>query len=74
MSTVELRRKIKRQVDGLPSGQLRSAADFIDYLGKKNGAPSSEKDPRIIRMRRRIRQADAAEAGGKLISWERSNR
>ena len=74
MSTVELRRKIKRQVDGFPSGQLRSAADFIDYLGNKNGAPSSQKDPRIIRMRRRIRQAEAAEAAGKLIPWEKLKR
>jgi hypothetical protein len=31
----------------------------------------SKVNPRIARMRRRIRQADAAKAAGKLIYWER---
>jgi hypothetical protein len=74
MSTLELRRKIKRQLDVLPKDKLRSAADFIDYLGKGNGARSPEKDPRIARMRRRIRRAEAAVAAGKLIPWEQLKR
>jgi hypothetical protein len=74
MSTMELRRKIKRQLDDLPLDRLQTAADFIDYLGKKNGGESPGSDRRIARMRLRIRQTDAAEAAGKLIPWELSKR
>jgi hypothetical protein len=74
MSTIELRRKIKKQLDDLPLDRLQSAANFIDFLGKKNSNGFSQSDPRIARMRLRIRQADAAEAASKLISWEKPKR
>ena len=74
MSAVELRRKIKRQLDDLPMDRLRTAADFIDFLEKKNGSRSLENDPRIARMRLRIRQAEKAEAAGKLIPLEKLRR
>jgi hypothetical protein len=74
MSTIELRRKLKKQLDDLPLDRLQSAADFIDFLGKKNGNGASEIDPRIARMRLRIRQAETAEAAGKLIPWQKSKR
>jgi hypothetical protein len=74
MSTVKLRQKLKKQLDDLPLDRLQSAADFIDFLGQKNGNGASENDPRIARMRLRIRQADAAEAAGKLIPWPKPKR
>jgi hypothetical protein len=74
MSTTKLRRKIKKQLDDLPSDRLQSAADFIDFLGRKNGNGASESDPRIARMRLRIRQAEAAEAAGKLVPWQKQKR
>jgi hypothetical protein len=74
MSTVKLRRKIEKQLDDLPLDRLQSAADFIDFLGKKNGNRSSDGDPRIARMRLRIRQAESAIAAGKLVPWQKLKR
>ncbi|MGD0463039.1 MAG: hypothetical protein ABSB74_11195 [Tepidisphaeraceae bacterium] len=74
MSTIELRRKIKKQLDDLPLDRLQPAAEFIDFLGKKNGNRSSDSDPRIARMRLRIRQAKAAIAAGKLVPWQKLKR
>ena len=73
VSTLELRRKTKKQLDHLSVDRLQSAADFIDFLDKKHGN-GSERDPRIARMRLRIREADEAEAAGKLIPWDKLKR
>ena len=74
MSTTDLRRKIKQQVDVLPTDRLRSAADFIEYLGQVAAQPANHAGRKIARMRRAVRAAKAAEAAGALIPWEKLRR
>lgn len=74
MSTTELRRQIKKNVDSLPPDHLASVADFVAFVGRQRIAQGSETDPRIDRLRDRIRQADAEEAAGKLIPLEKLRR
>jgi hypothetical protein len=74
MSTVQLRRKIKKQIDTLQPERLQSAADYISFLGEKQNGKKLSTDPRIFRMRQRIREADEAEAAGKLIPLEKLRR
>ncbi len=35
MSTVELRRKIKKAVDQLPPKRLESLSDFVEFLNRR---------------------------------------
>jgi hypothetical protein len=75
MSTTELRRLVKKQVDTLQPERLQSAADYLSFLSKqRNGNKNETIDPRIARMRQRIREADEAEAAGKLIPLEKLRR
>jgi hypothetical protein len=59
MSTVELRRKIKRQVDLLPPKRLESLADYIQFL---NRPPVTE----------RVAAAEKAIAAGKGVNWRKA--
>lgn len=62
MSTVELRREIKKVVDKLPPARLESLADYVDFLTR----PGLDK---------RLAAAEKAIASGKGINWRnvRSN-
>jgi len=61
MSTVELRREIKKAVDKLPPGRLESLADYVDFLIR----PSLDK---------RLAAAEKAIASGKGVSWRKVRR
>ena len=58
MSTVELRRRIKKAVDQLPPRQLASLSDYVHFL---NQAP----------MSRRLAIAQRAIASGKGVNWRK---
>jgi hypothetical protein len=58
MSTVELRREIKKVVDRLPAERLASLADFVDFL---NRPP----------LARRVKDAEKAIVAGKGVSWRK---
>ena len=58
MSTVELRRKIKKAVDKLPPKRLESLADYVQFL---NRPPLME----------RLAAAQKAIAAGKGVNWRR---
>jgi hypothetical protein len=58
MSTVELRRKIKKAVDQLPPRQLESLSDYVQFL---NWPPLS----------RRLAVARKAILSGKGVNWRR---
>jgi hypothetical protein len=58
MSTVELRRKIKKAVDQLPPKRLESLSDYVQFL---NRPPLNE----------RLAAADKAIAAGKGVNWRK---
>lgn len=58
MSTVELRRKIKKAVDRLPPERLASLADYVSLLSRPN-------------LVRRIASAEKAIAAGKGVEWRK---
>ena len=58
MSTVELRRKIKKQIDRLPPARLASLADYVQFL---NRPPLTE----------RLAAAEKAIESGKGVDWRK---
>ena len=62
MSTMELRRLAKRNIDALPSERLRSVVDFIGYL-----CSETEKAPTRTSLAARMAQAKDDVAAGKLV-------
>ena len=58
MSTVELRRRIKRVIDRLPPQRLESVADYVAFLDR----------PPIVSL---IATAEKALAAGKGIDWRK---
>jgi hypothetical protein len=58
MSTVQLRREIKKAVDKLPPARLASLADYVHYLTR----PALEQ---------RIADAERAVAAGKGVNWRK---
>ncbi|HEY8750647.1 MAG TPA: hypothetical protein VIM11_21865 [Tepidisphaeraceae bacterium] len=56
MSTIELRRAIKKAVDQLPAERLESVADFVSFLTR----PS---------LAQRIQAAEKAIKSGKGVNW-----
>ena len=61
MSTIELRRRIKKEIDRLPPKQLASLADYVGFL---NRPPLDE----------RLIAAEKAIASGRGISWRKVRR
>ncbi len=59
MSTVELRRKIKKAVDRVPPKRLESLADYIEFLNR----------PPLIE---RLQSAERAIASGKGTNWRKA--
>jgi hypothetical protein len=58
MSTVELRREIKKAVDRLPPARLESLADYVDFLTRPE-------------LQKRLAAAEKAIASGKGVNWRR---
>lgn len=58
MSTVQLRREIKKAIDQLPPERLQSVADYVYSL---NRPP----------LDRRLRDAEKAIASGKGVKWRK---
>ncbi len=58
MSTVELRRRIKRAIDRIPPKRLESLADYVAFLNR----PS---------LAERLNNAEKAIKSGKGIRWRR---
>jgi hypothetical protein len=56
MSTGELRREIKKAVDRVPTERLESLAEYVQFLSR----PS---------LKRRLKDAEEAIAGGKGVNW-----
>jgi hypothetical protein len=58
MSTIELRREIKKAVDRMPVDRLPSLADFVDFLTRPV-------------LAERIAAAEKAIATGKGVNWRK---
>lgn len=58
MSTIELRRQIKKAIDKLPPKRLASLADYVHFL---NNPPLAQ----------RIKTARKAIAAGKGVNWRK---
>ena len=58
MSTVELRREIKKVVDRLPPERLASLADYVDFLSR----------PPLVQ---RVKAAEKGIAAGKGVNWRK---
>ena len=71
MSSMELRRRIKRKLDALPPDRLQSVADFVSFVARERESKKASEDPRKARLRQAIREADAAAAAGRLIPYEK---
>jgi len=58
MTTIALRRKIKKAIDQLPPKRLESLADYVEFLNRR---PIEE----------RVRTARKAIAAGNGVNWRR---
>jgi hypothetical protein len=58
MSTIELRREIKKAIDHLPQERLASLADYVDFLNR----------PPLLQ---RLREAEKAIDAGKGVNWRK---
>ena len=58
MSTVQLRREIKKAVDELPPERLASLADYVHFLTRPT-------------LSRRLAAAEKAMASGKGVNWRK---
>ena len=58
MSTVELRREIKKAIDRMPVDRLASVADYIGFLSRPE-------------LSRRLAEAERAIAAGKGVNWRK---
>ncbi len=58
MSTVELRREIKKVIDHLLPERLASLADYVDFLNR----------PPLVR---RVKAAEKAIVAGKGVNWRK---
>ena len=58
MSTVELRRRIKKEIDRLPPRRLESLADYVAYLTRPP-------------LTQRLAAAEKAIASGKGVNWRK---
>jgi hypothetical protein len=58
MSTVELRRRIKKAIDQLPPKRLESLSDYVEFL---NRPPLAQ----------RLAAAEKAIASGKGVNWRK---
>ena len=59
MSTLKLRREIKRAIDMLPAERLRSLADYVEFLTR----PS---------LAQRLQDAEKAIASGQGVNWRKA--
>jgi hypothetical protein len=58
MSSTELRRRIKREVDRVPPARLASLAEYVRFLGRP---PLAD----------RVADAERAIAAGKGVNWRK---
>ncbi len=58
MSTVELRREIKKVVDRLPPERLNSLADYVQFLTRPD-------------LTQRLAKAEKDLASGKGVNWRK---
>ena len=58
MSTPELRRRIKKEIDRLPPSRLASLADYLGYLTRPP-------------LTQRLDAAEKAIAAGKGVNWRK---
>ena len=58
MSTVELRRRIKKEIDHLPPARLASLADYVRFLTRPP-------------LPARLAAAEKAIASGKGVNWRK---
>jgi hypothetical protein len=72
MSMVELRRKVKRQIDGLDANRLRYAANMLTLLGGNQA--NDDPDGRIARFRAKLAKAERDIAAGRSIAVEKLRR
>jgi hypothetical protein len=72
MSTLELRRRIKRRVDALPERSLEVAADFLAWLGQREA--SEKQTPDRSPLHDRLKAAERAIAVGRVTPITRLKR
>jgi hypothetical protein len=58
MKTIELRGKLKKVIDGMPSRRLESLADYMQFLSRPP-------------MKRRLKAAAKAISSGKGVNWRK---
>jgi hypothetical protein len=68
MSSVQLRQKLKKQVDNLPADDLRRAAQFIGLLYSAS-RPNAADLRKIAKMQKATNQAKRDFAAGKGVNW-----
>lgn len=68
MSTTELRRRIKKQVDALHPARLGFASEFLTLLKKQEKQDAETAKAAIFRER--IAKAERDVAAGRVVRWE----
>jgi hypothetical protein len=58
MTTTELRREIKKLVDGVPPERLESLADYVQFLNRPE-------------LAERLKDAEKAIDAGKGVNWRK---
>jgi hypothetical protein len=72
MSTTELRRRVKKQVERLPADRLQSAADYLLFL--QHGDVGHASNGKLSEFRARIQKAERDIAAGRTVPVERLRR
>ena len=74
MTTAQLRRQIKKQVDALPEEKLTSAADFLSYLEDRYDEQEQEQEQEQDASYKQlfldqIAEAERDVAEGRMTPW-----
>jgi hypothetical protein len=72
MSTIELRRKMKKQIDALDADRLRYAASMLALL--KSDEAGNGENAKLARFRAMVAKAERDVAAGRFVALEKLRR
>jgi hypothetical protein len=71
MTTAQLRRKAKKQLDSLPPGKVRVAAEFLDYLEVAASRDATAELLKIPDLLQDVEEAPGHIKKGQFKDWRK---
>jgi hypothetical protein len=71
MTTAQLRKLAKEQLDGLPPDKVRVAAEFLEYLGTAASRDATAELLKMPGMLRDVKEAAGHVKGGRFKDWRK---